>query len=69
MKMLPLTLYRNIIKNMKYYPSKKRFNLLLAAKEGINSNIFIKILTLLIKYLVLFIYLINKNILINIEFR
>ena len=28
-----LTLYRNIIKHMKHYPSKKRLELLLAAKE------------------------------------
>ena len=34
LKMPVLILYRNIIKNMRYYPSKNRFNLLLASKEG-----------------------------------
>ena len=28
------TLYRLLIKNMKYYPSKKRFSLYLETKEG-----------------------------------
>lgn len=37
-KMTVLALYRNIIKHMKHYPSKKRFNLLLAAKEEFRTH-------------------------------
>ena len=32
-------LYRVLIKNMKYYPSKNRFPLLLSIKEELNLNI------------------------------
>jgi hypothetical protein len=41
-KMAPLALYRNIIKHMKHYPSKKRFNLLLASKEEFRQNMHLK---------------------------
>jgi len=35
-----LTLYRILMKNMKFYPSKKKFELLLSIKEG--STHFLK---------------------------
>lgn len=33
-----LTLYRLLIKNMKFYPSKKRFELLLSIREEFRTN-------------------------------
>ena len=33
-KLSTLTLYRILIKNMKFYPSKKKFEVLLSIKEG-----------------------------------
>ncbi len=37
-KLSVLTLYRLIIKNCKYYPSKNRFQIMLAAKEDFREN-------------------------------
>ena len=33
-KLSTLTLYRILIKNMRFYPSKKKFEVLLSIKEG-----------------------------------
>ena len=37
-KLSTITLYRMLIKNMKYYPSKNRFNLLVATKEEFRDS-------------------------------
>ncbi len=36
------TIYRHLLKNIRYYPSKNRFELLLAAKDGMLFVISIK---------------------------
>ncbi len=57
-KLSTLTLYRLLIKNIKFYPSKKKFDLLLSIKEGNFQKIFLFFLSHL--FCNLFIFL-KKN--------
>ena len=41
-RMSVLALYRTLLKNMKFYPSKNRFQILLATKEEFRDNLNLK---------------------------
>ena len=45
-----LTVYRQILKNIKYYPSKNRFQLILATKEGSSLIFYFKLIPKFIEF-------------------